>query len=60
MDQNKGVYLREWRSRVWIRSHCYLRDEERTFRLDRIISASERGSTKKAIEAADYVTFDES
>ena len=46
-------------SRVWIRSHCYLRDEERTFRLDRIISASERGSTKKAIEAADYVTFEE-
>ena len=33
-------------SRVWVKSHCYLRDEERTFRLDRIVSASERGTAK--------------
>ena len=33
-------------SQVWIKSHCYLRDGERTFRLDRIVSASERGSAK--------------
>jgi 5-methylcytosine-specific restriction endonuclease McrA len=30
------------RSRIWIKSHCYLREDERSFRVDRIKSASDR------------------
>ena len=29
-------------SRIWIKSHCYLREDERSFRVDRIQSASDR------------------
>ena len=36
------IYVSRNGSRIWIKSHCYLREDGRSFRVDRIQSASDR------------------
>ena len=36
------IYVSRNGSRIWIKCHCYLREDGRSFRVDRIQSASDR------------------